>query len=106
MKLPTDIEDRYLREVLLNFSLEDLPKEEWKKVEGFGSYAVSNYGRIKSLKRSIINSNGGEWKMPDRIMKLHVGKYYNKYVKKDFYSVRCRLSLEGKEYGKSVPRLV
>ncbi|WP_288457350.1 NUMOD4 domain-containing protein [uncultured Chryseobacterium sp.] len=106
MKLPTDIEDKYLKEVLLNFSLEDLPKEEWKVIEGFESYAISNYGRIKSLKRSVINSNGGEWKMPDRIIKLHVGKYYNNYVKKDFYSVRCRLSSEGKEYGKSVPRLV
>ncbi|MET3539209.1 NUMOD4 domain-containing protein [Chryseobacterium limigenitum] len=106
MKLPTNIEDKYLKEVLLNFSLEDLRDEEWKVIEGFDSYAISNYGRIKSLKRSVINSNGGEWKMPDRIMKLHVGKYYNKYVKKDFYSVRCRLSLEGKDYGKSVPRLV
>ncbi|WP_312171453.1 NUMOD4 domain-containing protein [Chryseobacterium sp.] len=106
MKLPTDIEDKYLKEVLLNLSIADLPNEEWKEIEGFENYAISNYGRIKSLQRSVINSNGGEWKMPDRIMKLHAFKYFNKYLKRDFYNVRCRLSLEGKEYGKSVSRLV
>ena len=30
-------------------SLEDLPNEEWKVIEGFGDrYSVSNYGRVKT----------------------------------------------------------
>ncbi|MBB4807009.1 hypothetical protein HNP38_002305 [Chryseobacterium defluvii] len=106
MKLPTDIEDKYLKEVLSNFSLEDLPDEQWKLIEGFDSYAISNYGRIKSLERCIINSNGGKWRMADHIKKPRVFKYFNKQLKKDCYTVRCGLALEGKEYGKSIPRLV
>ena len=35
MKLPTDIEDKYLKEVLLNLSIDDLSNEEWKVIEGF-----------------------------------------------------------------------
>lgn len=56
MKLPTDIDDKYLKEVLLNLSIEDLPDEEWKVIEGFENYTISNYGRIKSLERCVINS--------------------------------------------------
>jgi len=31
------------------YSLENLPNEEWKPIEGFERYLVSNYGRVKSL---------------------------------------------------------
>ncbi|MET3537654.1 NUMOD4 domain-containing protein [Chryseobacterium limigenitum] len=106
MKLPTDIEDQYLKDVLSNTSLKDLPNEEWKLIEGFENYAISNYGRIKSLERCIVNSYGGKWRLKDSIKKPRVFKYFNKYLKTDFYSVRGSLSLEGKEYGKSIPRLV
>ncbi|PTT66911.1 MULTISPECIES: NUMOD4 domain-containing protein [unclassified Chryseobacterium] len=106
MKLPIDIEDKYLTEVLLNLSIEDLPDEEWKVIEGFENYMISNYGRIKSLERCVINSYGGKWNLSDRIKKLHAFKYFNKYVQKDFYNVRCELSLEGRTFGKSVARLV
>ena len=35
-------------------SLEDLPNEEWKVIEGFEDrYSVSNYGRVKT--NSITN---------------------------------------------------
>ncbi|WP_294283400.1 NUMOD4 domain-containing protein [uncultured Chryseobacterium sp.] len=106
MKLPTDIEDQYLNEVLANRSLEDLPGEEWKLIEGFENYAISNYGRIKSLERCVINSMGGVWRMKDTIKKPRVYKYFNKQLNKDFYTVRGSLSSEGKDYGKSIPRLV
>ncbi|GEN74292.1 NUMOD4 domain-containing protein [Chryseobacterium hagamense] len=106
MKLPTDIEDRYLNEVLANRSLEDLPDEEWKLIEDFENYAISNYGRIKSLERIVINSTGGVWRMKDTIKKLRVYKYFNKQLNKDFYTVRGSLCSEGKDYGKSIPRLV
>ena len=36
-------------------SIEDLPGENWKNIEGFsGFYQVSNYGRIKSFKKNKI----------------------------------------------------
>lgn len=106
MKLPTDIEDKYLKEVLLNLSIDDLSNEEWKVIEGFENYMISNYGRIKSLERCVINAYGGKLNLPDRIKKLRAFRYFNKYVQKDFYNVRCELSLEGKTFGKSVARLV
>lgn len=35
-------------------SLEDLPNEIWKDIEGYeGLYQISNYGRVKSLERLI-----------------------------------------------------
>ena len=106
MKLPVELEDEYVNTVLSNLSLEDLPGEEWKLIEGFENYAVSNHGRVKSLERSFVNSYGGEHKLLDRIMKLQACRYFNKYVKTHFYSVRCNLCIEGRSHGKSVARLV
>lgn len=44
-------------------SLEDLPDERWKDIEGFeGLYQISDYGRVKSLEKIIVfkNKNGTE----------------------------------------------
>ena len=106
MKLPTELGDEYVNRILSNLSLENLPGEEWKLIEGFENYAVSNYGRIKSLERCFVNSYGGEHQLLDRIIKLQVTRYYNKYLKSYFYSVRCNFCVEGKTYGQSVARLV
>lgn len=36
-------------------SLEDLPSERWKDIAGYeGLYQISDYGRVKGLKRNII----------------------------------------------------
>jgi len=106
MKLPTESGDEYVNTVLSNLSLEDLPGEEWKTVEDFENYAISNYGRVKSLERCVVNYYGGVHRLKDKILKLHTFRYFNKYVQAYFYNVRCNLSIEGKEYGKSVARLV
>ncbi|WP_123902682.1 NUMOD4 domain-containing protein [Chryseobacterium elymi] len=106
MKLPTELGDKYIETVLSNLSLEDLPGEEWKLIEGFENYSISNYGRVKSLERWVPNPQGGKQKILDRIMKLQALKYFNKYLNAHFYNVRCNLSIEGKSYGKSVARLV
>ena len=106
MKLPTEIGDEYVNKVLSNLSLEDLSGEEWMLIKGFENYAISNYGRVKSLERSFVNAYGGKHKLQDRIMKLQACRYLNKYLKAHFYSVRCNLCTEGKSYGKSVARLV
>lgn len=37
------------------YDLEDLPNEQWKDIKDYeGLYQVSNYGRVKSLRRNII----------------------------------------------------
>ncbi|MBB4807246.1 ribosomal protein S27E [Chryseobacterium defluvii] len=106
MKLPTELGDEYVNTVLSNLSLEDLSDEEWKLIEDFENYAISNYGRIKSLERWVSAPNGGEQKILDRIMKPQAFRYFNKHLKAHFYNVRCNLCVEGRVYGKSVARLV
>jgi hypothetical protein len=106
MKLPTESGDQYINTVLLNLSLKDLPHEQWKLIEGFENYAISSYGRVKSLERLVPLPNGGEQKILARIMKPQAFRYFNKHLKADFYNVRCNLCIEGKLYGRSTSRLV
>ncbi len=106
MKLPTESGDEYVNTVLSNLSLEDLPGEEWKTVEDFENYAISNYGRLKSLERCVVNYYGGVNRLKDKILKLQAFRYFNKYLQAYFYSVKCNLCIEGKQYGRSVARLV
>lgn len=50
MKIPTYLEDQYVKEVLYNTSLEDFPGEQWKPLKGLEKqFAISNKGRIKRL---------------------------------------------------------
>lgn len=107
MNLPLEIEDKYAKEVLCNTSLQDLPQEEWKLVEGFENYAISNYGRLKSLERwtFLPNKTKGK-KEPELIMKLILVKQFNQYLQRNFYQIHCTLSSEGKKYRKSIARLV
>lgn len=53
--------------------ISDLPKEIWKDVVGFeGIYLVSNFGRIKSVERTIYKSNGQPMKIKSRIKAQHL----------------------------------
>lgn len=55
-------------------NLEDLPNEEWRDIKDFeGLYKISNYGRVKSLKRTTT--------------KEHILKVY--YTKRGY----CRINL-------------
>lgn len=83
MKLSEDIEDQYLKEVLYNNSLDNLPNEEWKVIEGFENYEISNYGRVKSLKRITITLRSKR-EEPEKIMKLFFTKYSNKYLERSY----------------------
>lgn len=73
-------------------NLTDLPNEEWKDIKGFeGLYRISNYGRVKSLKRTkrvfnknidvpeIIRKNGYDM---DGYQILPLNKNSKKYTKK------------------------
>lgn len=54
-------------------------EENWKDIKGFnGIYQASNLGRIKSLNRSIIRSNGRRQTFRERI--LIPGKGKNGYL--------------------------
>lgn len=107
MKLPIELETGYVKDVLYNTSLNDLPQEAWKFVEGFENYAISNYGRIKSLERRTQTPYGSSGKIePELIMKPIFVKQFNHYLQSTIYTVHCRFSLYGQKYRKSVARLV
>jgi hypothetical protein len=43
--------------------------EIWKDIEGYeGIYQISNFGRVKSLKRITTGKNGGKYKSIEKIM--------------------------------------
>ncbi|GEN67891.1 NUMOD4 domain-containing protein [Chryseobacterium rhizosphaerae] len=105
MKLPKEIEDQYLKEVIYNNSLNNLPNEEWKLIEGFENYEISNYGRVKSLKRITVTPRSRR-EEPEKVMELFFTKYSNKYLERSYYNTFCSLSSEGVKYRKSIARLV
>lgn len=106
MKLPPELEDEYVKEVLYNYSLENLPDEQWKSIEGFENYEISNYGRVKSLSRLSHTTMGIEHWITEKIRKPHFTRQYNNYLKNYIYNVNCGLSSDGSKYTRSVARLV
>ena len=57
-------------EIYKNLQLTDLPNEVWVDVIGYdGIYEVSNFGRVKSLERIVLKSNGVEMYVKERILK-------------------------------------
>jgi hypothetical protein len=50
--------------------------EIWKDVIDYeGFYQVSNFGRVKSLNRVVVRSNGKHYTNKERILKISVVKY-------------------------------
>ena len=50
--------------------------EIWKNIPGYeGLYQVSNYGRVKSLRRIIKHWRGGNSIKKERILRLHKDVY-------------------------------
>lgn len=56
-------------------------KEMWKPVIGFEAYyEVSSFGRVKSLYRHVIRSNGSDLRLNERILKPGLsGRLNNQY---------------------------
>lgn len=52
-------------------------KEIWKDIKGYeGLYQISNFGRVKSLKR-IVENNNRNYFTKERILKpIQMGNYY------------------------------
>lgn len=54
----------------LNLSLIDIPGEEWRSIDDFPYYMISNMGRVKSLSKLKIRSKrAGNYVTKDKILK-------------------------------------
>lgn len=59
------------------FTLVNLPGEVWKSVAGYeGLYSVSNYGRIKSLEKTVQGTDGKIRVLKPRIKKYAISNGY------------------------------
>ena len=97
-----EIEVPYDREITIGRS-----KKSDIVIDDFENYAISNYGRLKSLERwTFLPGKKKGKKEPEMIMKLTFVKQFNQYLQSNFYQVHCTLSSEGEKYRKSVARLV
>lgn len=51
--------------------------EEWRPVVGYeGLYEVSDYGRVRSLGKKVIDKNGRMWLMPPKLLSQFVSGEY------------------------------
>jgi hypothetical protein len=90
-----------------NLSLKDMKGEEWEDVPGLdGAYLISNYGRIKSLRRWVENpAKGGHWKRELIIsVKPHV-QIVSK-GKRKIMRLASTVKYEKKPYSISIARVV
>lgn len=85
-----------------------MEKEQWKKIEGFKFYEVSNYGRVRSLSRQITRNNP-RWKTAPK-QKITVGgkllKGWISSPSKNYLRKKVALRKNGKTYEKMVHSLV
>lgn len=73
-------------------------EEIWKDIEGYeGYYQISNFGRVKSLSRLVIQRNGNNYLTKEKLMKIKQKR--NKYL-------FVTLTLEGSISNKYIHRLV
>ena len=95
-----------------NLSLKDIPGEIWKDCPDFEGYLmISNMGRIKNLKRTIYQGTKGglktiSYERPERIRKQYPKPLYNKILKKYFYSLITKITIEKITYSFYVSRKV
>lgn len=81
--------------------VEDLPGEEWREIEDWPGYFVSNIGRVKSIDREITDKSG---KVIFRKGKL-IAQFLDKKDKENAY-FKVELSNGGRAERKFVHRLV
>ena len=59
-----------------NTALENLPNEIWKDIPEYeGYYQASSLGRIKSLKRHFLRTDGVRCSVKEKILKQILNKY-------------------------------
>lgn len=85
--------------------VENLPGEDWRQIDGFDFYAVSNMGRIKRLFRESEEYAIIKGKQTTRIY-YYEERLVTPFLNKDGYYVVTLIGLDGKKHSLRVNRLV
>jgi NUMOD4 motif/NUMOD1 domain len=88
-------------------SLKDREGEEWDDIPFLdGAYQISNYGRVKSLRRWMETpAKGGHWIL-EKILKTHVGTQIISNGKRKLHRLKISISFEGKKQSLGIARMV
>lgn len=90
-----------------NLSYEDLPFEKWVALPNMDEYFyISNFGRVKSVDRSIQDSKGFTRFYRGRIYKPVISKYYNSAIHEYTYEMKVGIYYLGKRFNIRVARMV
>jgi hypothetical protein len=90
-----------------NLLLQNIKGEIWKNVPGYeGYYQVSNWGRVKSLGRTIPHPRLHSQFVKGRILKQKIVRDFNKHTGDDMISLQVAFTVEGSSYYHNVRRLV
>jgi hypothetical protein len=90
-----------------NRSLKNIKGEQWEDIPGmYGYFQVSNFGRIKRLRRESIAKSGILRVYNEQIIAPRVGKTPNTYTSDLTYQLSAHLGLDGKKYHIPIRRLV
>jgi len=88
---------------VMDTDLADFPKERWKGIPDFENYQLSNYGRVKSVRRFVEMKNGKTVLKSERVLKLRIMRISN--LSKTIL-IQMILVKDGVYYSFSVIRMV
>lgn len=90
-----------------NRSLKNMKGEQWEDIPGAdGYYQVSNFGRLKRLKRETVTKRGFLITYKEMIIAPRVMKSFNTYMSDITHQLSAHFTIEVKKYHIPVRRLV
>jgi len=90
-----------------NKSLKNLKGEKWEDIPGLdGYYRMSNFGRLKAIRRELVNSRGVTMLYKEKILAARIALAPNHHVSDYTYHLFAHISLAGKRFHLPVRRLV
>jgi|GEM_PF-1157052 len=90
-----------------DYSLKDRKSEEWDDIPFLdGAYQISNYGRIKSLRRWLERSSRGGFWISEKILKARISTQIVNKGKRKLHRLGISVSFDGKKHSLAIARIV